>query len=309
MTLDPTAALSEPPSSIQTKFELDGHQIWHGDAISLLHEVPDESCALIFADPPYNIGKRFKDFHDKWPSDRAYADWCEKWLAVCIDKLKPNGSLYVMSSTQGMPYLDIFLRERMTVLSRICWHYDSSGVQARKYFGSLWEPILHCVKDPNNYVFNADDIKVEAKTGSQRKLIDYRKDVPTVYSSEKIPGNAWYFPRVRFRMAEFEDHPSQKPEALLDRIIRASSNVGDLVLDPFAGTFTTCAVAQRLARQSIGIELSREYVGTGVRRLGIASEFDGAELKPLEKRRKQRNRDGIKTPVVVESEGLPFEDV
>lgn len=277
--------------------------------MSLLHEVPDGSCALIFADPPYNIGKRFKDFHDKWPSDRAYADWCEKWLAVCIDKLKPNGSLYVMSSTQGMPYLDIFLRDRMTVLSRICWHYDSSGVQARKYFGSLWEPIVHCVKDPTNYVFNADDIKVEAKTGSQRKLIDYRKDVPTVYSSEKIPGNAWYFPRVRFRMAEFEDHPSQKPEALLDRIIRASSNVGDLVLDPFAGTFTTCAVAQRLGRQSIGIELSREYVGTGVRRLGIANQFDGAELKPLEKRRKQRNRDGIKTPPAVELEGLPFGDV
>lgn len=85
------------------------------------------------------------------------------------------------------------------------WHYDSSGVQATKYFGSMYEPILHCVKDKNNYIFNADDIKVEAKTGAQRKLIDYRKSVPTPYNTEKVPGNAWYFPRVRYRMEEYEN--------------------------------------------------------------------------------------------------------
>ena len=98
-----------------------------------------------------------------------------------------------------------------------------------------------------------------------------------------MPGNTWYIPRVRYRMAEYEDHPSQKPEALLERIIRASSNPKDIVLDPFAGTFTTCAVAQRFGRKSIGIEMQPEYFRIGLRRLGISSHFNGEELKPLEK--------------------------
>jgi adenine-specific DNA-methyltransferase len=290
--LDPGAKSSN--TTVPTRYGDDDHQIWHADALSALEQVPDASCALIFADPPYNIGKRYKEFHDKWPDDRTYAEWCEQWLLQCFRKLTPNGSLYIMASTQSMPYIDIFVRSHVTVLSRIVWHYDSSGVQARKYFGSLWEPILHCVNDAKNYVFNAGDIKVEAKTGAARKLIDYRKEVPTVYSSEKVPGNAWYFPRVRFRMDEFEDHPSQKPEALMERIIRASSNEGDLVLDPFAGTFTTCAVAQRLGRRSIGIELAEEYVGIGLRRLGLATELNGKPLTQLDKKRPQRNRNGVK---------------
>lgn len=252
--------------------------------------VPDGSCALVFADPPYNIGKRFRDFHDRWEDDAAYAAWCENWLELCIRKLTGNGSLYVMSSTQSMPYLDLYLRGQLTVLSRIVWHYDSSGVQARRHFGSLWEPILHCVKDPKNYVFNADDIKVEAKTGARRGLIDYRKPVPAQYSHEKVPGNTWYFPRVRYRMPEFEDHPSQKPEALLERIVLASSRPGDTVLDPFAGTFTTSAVAQRLGRRSIGIERAEEYVGIGLRRLGLATELNGRRLIPIQKSTTRRNK-------------------
>lgn len=269
-----------------------------------LDSIPNGSCALVFADPPYNIGKKYKDFHDKWPDDETYAKWCEEWILKCIDKLTPTGSLYIMASTQSMPFIDIFLRKHLTVLSRIAWHYDSSGVQARKYFGSLWEPILHCVKNPRTYTFNADDIKVEAPTGSKRKLIDYRKEIPTVYSSEKVPGNAWYFSRVRFRMEEFEDHPSQKPEALLERIIRASSREGDTVLDPFAGTFTTCAVAKKLNRKSIGIDRAEEYVGIGLRRLGLATELNGVPLEAIEKKRAHRNRNGVKFTPPLEQELL-----
>jgi len=150
-----------------------------------------------------------------------------------------------MTATQNMPYFDIYLRERMTILSRIVWFYDSSAVQARKYYGSLYEPILFCVKDKDSYVFNADDIMVEARTGAVRKLIDYRRAVPRVYNSRKVPGNVWQIPRVRYRMEEYEEHPTQKPTALLDRIVRASSNPGDVVLDPFAGTFTTSYVAKK----------------------------------------------------------------
>lgn len=255
------------------------HKIIHGDALEALKTLPDNSVDLIFADPPYNIGKNFNGHIEKWKTEEAYLKWCYEWLDLCIQKLKPNGSFYVMTATQFMPFFDIYLRKKLHILSRIVWYYDSSGVQAKKYFGSMYEPILFCVKDKNNYTFNSNDILVEAKTGAKRKLIDYRKPVPTVYSSEKVPGNVWEFPRVRYRMEEYENHPTQKPIALLERIIKASSNKGDLVLDPFSGTFTTCFVAKELGRKSIGIELQDEYIKIGLRRLQLANEYKGEKLE------------------------------
>ena len=261
-------------------FEKNGHAIIWGDAIeALTAEVPEGSVDLVFADPPYNIGKNFNGRKDRWPSDEAYLSWCYQWLELCISKLNPTGSLYVMTATQNMPFFDIFLRKRLTILSRIVWSYDSSGVQAKNYFGSLYEPILFGVKNEDNYTFNADDILVEARTGATRKLIDYRKPVPTMYNSKKVPGNVWSIPRVRYRMDEYENHPTQKPTALLDRIIRASSNPGDLVLDPFSGTFTTSSVAQALGRESIGIEAEEEYVKIGLRRLEIQETYNGEVLR------------------------------
>ncbi|MEK8020809.1 MAG: DNA methyltransferase, partial [Candidatus Parabeggiatoa sp.] len=133
-----------------------------------------------------------------------------------------------------------------------------------------WEPILFCVKNKNQYTFNTHDILIEAKTGAKRKLIDYRGEKPKPYNTQKVPDNVWDFHRVRYRMNEYEEHPSQKPEALLERIIRASSNKGERILDPFSGTFTTCAVAHKLERQSIGIECQEEYIKIGLRRLNIS---------------------------------------
>lgn len=275
-----------------TRIEADGTILYNGDCFDCFADVPNGSVNLIFADPPYNIGKKFGDFHDVWPSDKEYAEWAYRWLDLCVKKLAGDGSLYVMTSTQAMPYFDLWLRDRITVLSRIIWHYDSSGVQARNYYGSLYEPILYCVKDARNYTFNADDIEVEAKTGATRKLIDYRKAEPAQYGTKKVPGNTWYIPRVRYRMPEYEDHPSQKPEALLERIIKASSNAGDTILDPFAGTFTTSAVAKKLGRKSIGFELQEKYFKVGLRRFGIATHYNGEALKPLDKPFVVRNKNG-----------------
>jgi site-specific DNA-methyltransferase (adenine-specific) len=260
-------------------FGNDRHKIIHGDALQALTKIDNSSIDLIFADPPYNIGKNFNGQKDKWSTEQEYLQWCYKWLDLCVQKLKPTGSFYVMTATQFMPYFDIYLRQKLEILSRIVWSYDSSGVQAKKYFGSMYEPILFCVKDKDNYTFNAENILVEAKTGAKRKLIDYRKAVPTVYNSEKVPGNVWEFARVRYRMAEYENHPTQKPIALLQRIIIASSNEGDLVMDPFSGTFTTCFVAKELGRNSIGIELQDEYIKIGLRRLRLAEEFKGEKLQ------------------------------
>jgi len=261
-------------------FDYKEHRIIQGDSLEALsNEVRDNSIDLIFVDPPYNIGKNFNGHKDKWATDEDYLNWSYKWIDLCVRKLKPNGSMYIMTSTQFMPFFDIFLRKKMTILSRLVWYYDSSGVQAKKYFGSMYEPILFCVKNPENYTFNADEILVEAKTGAKRKLIDYRKNPPQVYSSEKVPGNVWEFARVRYRMDEYENHPTQKPVALLERIIRASSNVGDTILDPFSGTFTTSFVAKQLGRKSIGIELQEDYVKIGLRRLRLADEYKGEKLQ------------------------------
>lgn len=281
------------------RYENAGHILFHGDALNILSsEIASESVDLVFVDPPYNIGKKFAAFHDKWESDEEYINWAYKWLDECIRVLKPNGTLYVMTSTQAMPYFDLYLRKKLTILSRIVWHYDSSGVQATKYFGSMYEPILHCVKNKNNYIFNADNIKVEAKTGSQRKLIDYRKPVPTPYNTEKVPGNVWYFPRVRYRMEEYENHPSQKPESLLERIILASSVEGNLILDPFAGTFTLGAVAKRLGRLSINIESQEEYFKIGLRRVLGWQEYKGDKLLPPQKSHVIKNRNGKRLDVI-----------
>jgi site-specific DNA-methyltransferase (adenine-specific) len=184
-----------------------------------------------------------------------------------------------MTATQYMPYIDIYLNKKLNILSRIVWTYDSSGVQAKHYFGSMYEPILFGVKNKKKYIFNSKDIMVEAKTGAVRKLIDYRKNPPQPYNTEKVPGNVWYFPRVRYAMKEYEIHPTQKPTKLLERIIKASSNIGDVVLDTFAGTFTTSFVAKTLNRKSIAIEIGEEYVKIGLRRLEIATHYNNILLE------------------------------
>ncbi|MEH1873319.1 adenine-specific DNA-methyltransferase [Nostoc sp.] len=276
-----------------------GHTIFHGDALNILsNQIASGSVDIVFIDPPYNIGKKFSNFHDKWESDEEYVNWAYKLLDECIRILKPNGTLYVMTSTQAMPSFDLYLRKKMVILSRIVWHYDSSGVQATKYFGSMYEPILHCVKDKSSYIFNSNEIKIEAKTGAQRKLIDYRKSVPSLYNTEKVPGNVWYFPRVRFQMKEYENHPSQKPESLLERIILASSNEGSLLLDPFAGTFTSAAVAKRLRRNSISIESQEEYIKIGLRRVLGWQEYKGEKLLCPQKKNTQINRTGQNPDII-----------
>lgn len=247
------------------------HELILGEALEALDELEKSSVDLAFIDPPYNIGKKFATTQKKL-SDDKYIDWCKEWLDKIYSLLSNSGSLYLMAATQYMPYLDLHLRKTFHILNRIVWYYDSSGVQAKKLLGSMYEPIILCVKNKKNYTFNCDPIKISARTGAVRKLIDYRKNPPKPYNTKKNPGNVWYFPRVRFRMPEYLPHPSQKPELLLERIILASSNIGDLILDPFAGTFTTNAVAVKLRRNSIGIEIEPEYFEAGTRRLRDAME-------------------------------------
>tara|TARA_Y100001958_G_C21130023_1_gene471654 strand:+ start:41 stop:919 length:879 start_codon:yes stop_codon:yes gene_type:complete len=274
------------------KFGVGDHVIYYGDVIKCFRKVSDNSVDLVFADPPYNIGKDFDGISDTY-DETEYKKWMKEWTYQIDRVLKPNGTVYLMNSTQNFADMDLICRKYFTVLSRIVWAYDSSGVQAKKKFGSSWEPILHMVKNEKHYTFNHKEIMVEAKTGSKRKLIDYRKTPPQPYNTKKVPSNVWDFSRVRFKMDEYENHPTQKPVKLLERIILASSNEKDVVLDPFGGSFTTGEVSKRLNRKFIGFDLNIEYVKIGIRRMNIESPFSEEELekKKVKKTKNKSKRD------------------
>lgn len=261
-----------------------------GDSIKILKKINEKSINLIFADPPYNIGKNFGNNIDKWDEVDEYIEWCKLWIDECFRILKDDGVMYFMTATQYMPFLDVYVSKKYNVLSRIVWTYDSSGVQSKKIYGSLYEPILMVNKTAKSkYTFNYQDILVEAKTGAKRKLIDYRKTPPQPYNTQKVPGNVWGFSRVRYKMEEYENHPTQKPEELLKRIILASSNENDIILDPFSGSFTTSSVAVKLNRKAIGIDLNHDFFKIGIRRTGISNEYNG-EILEKDLKRKTKNK-------------------
>lgn len=261
-----------------------------GDSIKILKKINEKSINLIFADPPYNIGKNFGNNIDKWNEVDEYIEWCKLWIDECFRILKDDGVMYFMTATQYMPFLDVYVSKKYNVLSRIVWTYDSSGVQSKKMYGSLYEPILMVNKTAKSkYTFNYQDILVEAKTGAKRKLIDYRKTPPQPYNTQKVPGNVWDFSRVRYKMGEYENHPTQKPEELLKRIILASSNENDIILDPFSGSFTTSSVAVKLNRKAIGIDLNPDFFKIGIRRTGISNEYNG-EILEKDLKRKTKNK-------------------
>lgn len=261
-----------------------------GDSLDVLKHIKSKSVDLIFADPPYGIGKDFGTTKDTWEDVNKYLEWCVVWIDECMRLLKDNGTMYFMSSTQFMPALDRYVDDKYFVINRIVWAYDSSGVQSKAKFGSLYEPIIMIThSNKSKYTFNYKDILVEAKTGAKRGLIDYRKTPPQPYSTMKVPGNVWNFNRVRYRMDEYENHPTQKPEALLDRIIKASSNAGDIVLDPFSGSFTTSAVAIKNGRRAVGIDNNHDYYEIGLRRTAITDEHNG-KILAKDKARKTKNK-------------------
>lgn len=262
----------------------------NGNNLNILKQMKDKQIDLIFADPPYNLGKDFGNGSDSWKDRDKYFEWCYSWIDECFRVLKDDGTFYIMNSTQNIPFISVYLQKKYNIINDIVWFYDSSGVQSKRKYGSMYEPIIMANKDSkSSYTFNWQEILVEAKTGAKRNLIDYRKTPPQPYSNEKVPGNVWEFPRVRFKMDEYENHPTQKPESLLERIIKASSNEDSIILDPFAGSFTTCAVAKRLGRKTIGIDSNIEFFKIGIRRTGISEYYNGEKLEK-DKSRKTTNK-------------------
>ena len=232
-----------------------------GDAIEKLAEIEAESVDLIVADPPYNLGKDYGNNHDIRGFEQ-YLLFSRKWLKQAHRILKPKGTIYVFMGFRFISYFyDILDRELgMFFNSWVVWHY-TQGIGKKKGFSPRHDDILVFNKS-EDFVFNLDKIRVPQKYYRERNNMRGAN-----------PGDVWEFSHVHYCNENRENHPTQKPEGLIERMILASSNEGFTVLDPFLGSGTTLRVCQQLKRKGIGIEINPDYVKMTQNRL--KREFNG----------------------------------
>jgi DNA modification methylase len=262
-------------------------QVHTGDCLTVLSKLPEHSVDLAFADPPFNIGYNY-DVYDDRRVKADYLAWTDRWLAAVQRVLTPSGSFFVAIGDEYAAEIKVRLDQLgFTMRNWIVWHY-TFGVNCTKKFNRSHAHIFYYVNDPNRFTFNPEGIRVPSARmttyGDRRanpvgKLPDDTWVLRPQESDNHFleQSDTWYVPRVCGTFKErTKHHPCQMPEAVLERIIRVASNPGDVVLDPFAGSGTTLAVAQKLARRSIGIELSEDYAD-GVRKRLQAVEF-GADI-------------------------------
>ncbi len=262
-----------------------------GDCVDLLSRLPAACVDLAFADPPFNIGYEYDHYDDRRAKDE-YLAWTETWLAGVRRVLKPSGSFYVAIGDEFAAETKVRLDALgLTLRNWIIWHY-TFGVNCTRKFNRSHAHIFYYVADPKRFTFNSEGVRVSSArqtTYADRRANPLGKlpdDTWVLRPQEdertfRADSDTWYVARVCGTFKERVAHPCQMPEAVLERIVRVSSNPGDLVLDPFAGSGTTLAVAKRLGRHYLGIELSADYAGRIVQRLtGVAPElaFPAEEL-------------------------------
>lgn len=224
-----------------------------GDCLEVLGSLEKGSADLIFADPPFNIGYDYDKYHDKLEC-KNYIAWTRDWMSGCYDFLKPNGSFYIAIGDEYAANVKVIADELgLTMRNWIIWHY-TFGQQTKIKFARSHVHIFYFIKDENDFVFN--DLMVRVPSARQLVYNDKRSN-----STGKLPDDVWNtFSRVCGTFKERELwHPCQMPEVLLARIIRASSNSGDLVFDPFNGSGTTAAAAIRCGRDYLATDISQEY--------------------------------------------------
>lgn len=236
-------------------------KIINGDSIKKLQDVQTNSVDLIVADPPYNLGKNYGNGSDS-QNFEDYIMFTQKWTKEAARILKPNGSLYVFMGFKFISYLFQILEKENNLhfINWICWHY-TQGIGKTKGFSPRHDDILLFSKS-SNYTFNLDSIRVPQKYYRSRNNMRGAN-----------PGDVWQFSHIHYCQNNRQNHPTQKPEGLIERMVLASSNKGDLVLDPFSGSGTTLRVCQQLNRDCIGIELNNEYVEMTKKRL--FEKFEG----------------------------------
>jgi site-specific DNA-methyltransferase (adenine-specific) len=225
------------------------------DATAAMQELPNKSIDLVIADPPYNLGKDYGNNKDlkAW---REYEDLTRQWLSETDRLMKPTASIYIFMGVRFISTLFRIMEEdfKLSFNGWITWHY-TQGMGRKKGFSPRHEDILYFTKS-DTYTFNLDTIRIPQKYFRNRNNM-----------SGANPGDVWQFSHVHYCSAEREKHPTQKPEALMERIILASSNEGDIIIDPFVGSGTTCRVADIHNRKWIGIDLNPNYIEMAERRI------------------------------------------
>lgn len=262
-------------------YKAPGVLLYKGDCIELMRCLSAPCIDLTVTSPPYNIGKEYER-----PLDLSrYVEWCAEWIAGVFRLTKMNGTFWLnlgylsipgKAKAIPIPYL-LWDRVPFYLVQEIVWNYGA-GVAARTSFSPRNEKFLWYVRDSNRYTFNLDDVRdPEVKYPNQKKNGKLKCN-----PLGKNPSDVWQVPKVTSgtdrSSKERTDHPAQFPTALVDRIVRASSNAGEMVLDPFMGSGSTAIAALRAGRRVVGFELEERYVELAARRIDAFLESAREEV-------------------------------
>ncbi len=248
----------------------------NANLFDIIDYIPNECANLIIIDPPYNLSKKFNSSSFAATSDKKYETYLRSWFSKICMKLAPNGSLYMCGDWKCSFIQQKVISEQLTIINRITWQREK-GRGANSNWKNNMEDIWFAVKSPKDYYFNVDAVKMK-----RRVIAPYRENgKPKDWEESEngniritYPSNFWDDISIPFwSMPENTDHPTQKSEKLIAKLILASSKHDDLVFDPFVGSGTSCVVAKKLGRRYLGIEIDEEYCLLGAKRL-ISAESD-----------------------------------
>ena len=249
------------------------NRIVNQDVFEVLTFLPSGFVDLLILDPPYNLTKTFASTTFKKKSIGKYAEWFEKLLVKILPALKNTASVYVCSEWYSSTAVHLVLDRLLKVRNRITWERDK-GRGAKTNYKNASEDIWFATVS-NDYVFNVEQVKLKRRvlapyTDARGRPKDW-EDTAVGQFRLTHPSNLWNDITVPFwSMPENTDHPTQKPEKLLAKLILASTNEGDFVFDPFAGVGSSLVAAKKLKRRFLGVEIEREHCLLAAKRLHLA---------------------------------------
>lgn len=245
-----------------------------GDFFETIKKIKDSSVDLLIVDPPYDLAKNFHGEVFKKIGYEAYAEYTEKWINAVKPKLKNTASVYVCSDWRSSVSLGAVVEKNFILRNRITWQREKGRGASANWKNSMEDIFFATVGE--EYTFNLEAVKLRKKVLAPYKENGNPKDWEKTENGNfrnTCPSNFWDDISVPYwSMAENTAHPTQKPEKLVAKLVLASSNEGDIVLDPFAGSGTTAVVAKKLGRNYIGIEQNPRYCAWAEYRLERADE-------------------------------------
>ena len=248
------------------------NKVINGDTFEVLPSLPKRSVDLLVADPPYNLSKDFHGNKFKKTDDHSYESFTRSWVESCLPLLKDDASVYVCCDWRSSLIIGSVLMDYFDIKNRITWQREK-GRGAKTNWKNGLEDIWFATVSKKNYAFNLDDVMVRRKVIAPYKQNGKPKDWEETSEGNyrnTCPSNFWDDCTVPYwSMPENTDHPTQKPEKLIAKLILASSNKGDLVFDPFLGSGTTAVAAKKLSRDYLGIEQNPTYCAWALRRLEL----------------------------------------